>query len=108
MSSSYGGTSAIDRLRARLDGRPHACEECGFVNDGEWEAATSGAFLAAARSLMTFYEEESLQVRGFQSGSAEAREFAKFVLDTIRDKGEKAAGRWNKFGGRGSLFPFRK
>lgn len=72
------------------------------------EAATSGAFLAAARSLMTFYEEEAVQVRGFQSGSAEGREFAKFILDTIRDKGEKAAGRWNKFGGRGSLFPFRK
>lgn len=72
------------------------------------EAATYGGFLAAARSLMTFYEEESVQVRGFQSASAGGREFAKYILDTIREKGEKAAGRWNKFGGRGGLFPFRK
>jgi len=44
MSSSYGGTSAFDRLRARFDGRRHACEECGFIDDeSEWEAATSGA-----------------------------------------------------------------
>ncbi|OYR53689.1 hypothetical protein DJ73_06795 [Halorubrum sp. Ea1] len=43
MSSSYGGTSAFDRLRARLDGSALACEECGFVDDaGEWEAVTTG------------------------------------------------------------------
>ncbi|EMA69859.1 hypothetical protein C461_01831 [Halorubrum aidingense JCM 13560] len=36
--------SAFDRLRARLDGRPHVCEECGYVNEGGgWEAVTSGA-----------------------------------------------------------------
>jgi len=44
MSSSYGGTSAFDRLRARLDGQPYACEECGFVDEeGTWEAVTTGA-----------------------------------------------------------------
>ncbi|MFC6889913.1 HVO_0649 family zinc finger protein [Halorubrum trueperi] len=44
MSSSYGGTSAFDRLRARLDGRSRACEECGFVDEeGGWKAVTSGA-----------------------------------------------------------------
>ncbi|WP_128904313.1 HVO_0649 family zinc finger protein [Halorubrum amylolyticum] len=44
MSSSYGGTSAFDRLRARLDGRSRACEECGFVDEeGAWEAVTTGA-----------------------------------------------------------------
>ena len=72
------------------------------------EAAATGAFLSAARALMTYYEEEPVQIRGFHSAGKEGREFARFVLDTIRDKGEKSAGRWNKFGGRGSLFPFRK
>ncbi|WP_144799436.1 HVO_0649 family zinc finger protein [Halorubrum depositum] len=44
MSSSYGGRSAFERLRERLDERPHACEECGFVDDeGGWEAVTTGA-----------------------------------------------------------------
>jgi predicted Zn-ribbon and HTH transcriptional regulator len=44
MSSSYGGMSAFDRLRARLDGRPHVCKECGYVDEaGAWEAVTSGA-----------------------------------------------------------------
>lgn len=44
MSSSYGGTSAFERLRARLDERSRACEECGFVDEeGGWKAATSGA-----------------------------------------------------------------
>ncbi|MDZ5811029.1 HVO_0649 family zinc finger protein [Halorubrum sp. AD140] len=44
MSSSYGGRSAFERLRVRLDERPHACRGCGFVDDaGGWEAATTGA-----------------------------------------------------------------
>lgn len=72
------------------------------------EAAASGSFLAAARALMTFYEEEAVPIRGFQSASTESRDFAKHILDTIREKGEKSAGRWTRFGGRGGLFPFRK
>ncbi|WP_096393705.1 HVO_0649 family zinc finger protein [Halorubrum trapanicum] len=44
MSSRTGGTTAFDRLRARFDGRPHVCEECGFVDEeSEWTAATTGA-----------------------------------------------------------------
>ncbi|GAA0537017.1 HVO_0649 family zinc finger protein [Halorubrum ejinorense] len=44
MSIKRGGRSAFERLRARLDERSHACEECGFVDDAsEWEAATTGA-----------------------------------------------------------------
>ncbi|MUW15781.1 hypothetical protein GJ633_15005 [Halorubrum sp. CBA1125] len=44
MSSSYGGTTAFDRLRSRFDGQPHACDSCGFVDDDAvWRAATSGA-----------------------------------------------------------------
>lgn len=72
------------------------------------EAATSGAFMSAARALMALYEEESIRFRGFHSSGKEPKEFARFVLDTIRDKGEKSLGRWNKPGGRGNLFPFRK
>lgn len=52
MSSSYGGMSAFDRLRARLNGRPHACEECGFVDEeGSWEAVTTGATVEYRRSV---------------------------------------------------------
>ncbi len=72
------------------------------------EAATTGAFLAGARALMALYQQESIRFRGFQSSGKEGREYARFVLDTIRDKGEKSFGRWSKFGGRGNLFPFRK
>lgn len=73
------------------------------------EAAVSGAFLSAVRSLMTFYAEEAVTIRGFHSvGVKEGREFARYILDSIRDRPEKSAGRWNKYGGRGSLFPFRK
>ena len=36
-----GGTTALDRLRSRLDLR---CVECGYEDDGgRWTAATSGA-----------------------------------------------------------------
>jgi len=63
MSSSYGGTSAFDRLRARLDGRPHACEECGFVNDGEWEAATSGATVEYRRECPSCGTEKTRRYR---------------------------------------------
>ena len=50
MSSSYGGRSAFERLRSRLDERPHACEECGFVDDASgWEAVTSGAVVEYRR-----------------------------------------------------------
>ena len=72
------------------------------------EAALSGAFVSAAMSLMTFYAEESVKIRGFRSSVDESREYAKYIFDTIREKGEKSAGRWNKFSGRGSLFSFRK
>lgn len=73
------------------------------------EAAVSGAFLSAVRSIMTFYAEEPIRIRGFHStGVKEGREFARYILDTIRDRPEKSTGRWNKYGGRGSLFPFRK
>jgi predicted RNA-binding Zn-ribbon protein involved in translation (DUF1610 family) len=44
MSTTRGDRSAFERLRARLDERPHACEECGFVDDAsECEAVTTGA-----------------------------------------------------------------
>ena len=44
MSSTSGGRSAFERLRARLGERPHTCEERGFVDDeSEWDVATAGA-----------------------------------------------------------------
>jgi len=44
MSSKNRGTTAFDRLRARLDAEPHVCESCGCVDDeGSWTAVTSGA-----------------------------------------------------------------
>ena len=73
------------------------------------ESAVSNAFRSTVRSIMSFYEEEPVRIRGFHAPeSKEGREFAQYILDTIQEKGEKSAGRWNKFGGRGALFPFRK
>ncbi|MFD1571604.1 HVO_0649 family zinc finger protein [Halorubrum laminariae] len=63
MSSSYGGTSAFERLRARLDGRPRTCEECGFVDDGEWEAATSGATVEYRRECSSCGTEQIRRYR---------------------------------------------
>ena len=64
MSSSYGGTSAFDRLRERLAGRPHACKECGFVEEaGSWEAATSGATVEYRRECPSCRTEHVQEYR---------------------------------------------
>ncbi|WP_418279933.1 HVO_0649 family zinc finger protein [Halorubrum sp. DTA98] len=43
MSSVNMGTSAFDRYRERLNGKPYVCDACGRVDkDGTWSAVTSG------------------------------------------------------------------
>ncbi|WP_096390640.1 HVO_0649 family zinc finger protein [Halopenitus persicus] len=43
MSKTARGTTALDRLRDRLDRDDHVCSSCGYVHpDPSWEAVTSG------------------------------------------------------------------
>jgi predicted Zn-ribbon and HTH transcriptional regulator len=43
MSVTGGGTTALDRLGARLDRGSLRCPQCGYVAErGGWTAATSG------------------------------------------------------------------
>ncbi|SEH37716.1 MULTISPECIES: HVO_0649 family zinc finger protein [Halopenitus] len=44
MSGKAIGTTALDRLRDRLDRTSHVCSSCGYVHsDPSWKAVTTGS-----------------------------------------------------------------
>lgn len=71
-------------------------------------AASVGAFKAMVQSLFVLYQNEPFTLRGFSSEDDRVDEFAEFIWDTIREKGEKSTARWNRFGGKGGLFSFSR
>lgn len=68
------------------------------------DAALSGAFAAAVESMFTFYKNEPLILNGFESNTANASEFAEFIVKTIQDKAKTTYGKWFRFSDKPSLF----
>ena len=72
------------------------------------DAESAGAFLALGRSLFTQYQNEPVQLRGFQSSGAAAEQFARFVVQQLCAESSRQRGRWQKFSGKPTLFPFSR
>lgn len=72
------------------------------------DAESAGAFLALGRSLFTQYQNEPVQLRGFQSAGAAAEPFARFVVQQLGAESSRQRGRWQKYSGKPTLFPFSR
>ena len=70
------------------------------------DAAVVGAFRAAVSAIFTFYEKESVLVRGFEAGVDAEAEFTDYVLTHFTEKPHKSGGRWNRYTGKSGLFSF--
>jgi len=72
------------------------------------ESVLRGSFQALAKSLFSSYSQEHLYINGFESNTAESRDFADFIRQTLRDRGRRVSGRWFRFQAKSGLFsPFR-
>jgi hypothetical protein len=69
-------------------------------------SAAAGAFRSMVQSLFVLYQNEPILLRGFSSESEKLDEFVEFIWSTIREKGDRSGGRWNRFTGRAGLFSF--
>lgn len=67
------------------------------------EATLRGAFEAAARSLFSSYNDESVHVHGFAGFAAQTRGFAEFIGETLSSQGARGSGRWHRYPPRGGL-----
>ncbi|GAB4221595.1 MAG: hypothetical protein Kow009_11710 [Spirochaetales bacterium] len=67
--------------------------------------ASSSFFRAFGNALFTQYQNEPFVLRGFQSGTPDVKEFARFLIST-REKPEKTYGRWSKYSGKTSFWSF--
>jgi hypothetical protein len=61
-----------------------------------------------AQSMIAFYENEPFTLRGLYASDADGRGVAQWALEQIIDRSEKSAGRWQKYGQKMSLLPFRR
>lgn len=71
------------------------------------DAAIAGAVQGLMRSLVSFYQDEQVVLRGFQASENDSRAVARWVLEQLLDRADKTGGRLNKFGQKGIL-PFRR
>lgn len=71
------------------------------------DAGIAGAIRSIVQSLLAFYENEPLTIRGFEASEGESREVAKWMLDSVLDRAGKSAGRWMRYGRSIGLLPFR-
>ncbi len=72
------------------------------------DAESAGAFLALGRSLFTQYQNEPVQLRGLQSTGAAAEQFAHFVVQQLCAESSRQRGRWQRYSGKPTLFPFSR
>ncbi|MFW5827224.1 MAG: hypothetical protein ACOCU4_03985 [Alkalispirochaeta sp.] len=72
------------------------------------DAAIAGAVHGLMRSLIAFYEDEPVVMRGFQASDGERRAVARWVLEQTFDRGEKSAGRLQRYGQKMGILPFRR
>ncbi len=72
------------------------------------DAAIAGAVHGLMRSLIAFYEDEPVVMRGFQASDSERRAVARWVLEQTFDRGDKSAGRLQRYGQKMGILPFRR
>lgn len=72
------------------------------------DAETGGAFVALGRALFTWYQNEPVVLRGFQSAGNSAEEFSRFAIEQIVANNPKQKDRWFKYSGKSGLFPFSR
>lgn len=72
------------------------------------DAAISGAVQTFTQSMLTFYENETVAIRGLYASDSDSRAVARWTLEQVFDREEKSAGRRQKYGQRMGLLPFRR
>lgn len=73
-----------------------------------FDASLKGMIRGLVKSLLVYYEEEPITIRGLQISGGESREGARWVVEMMIDKVERTAGRWHQMGQRGGLLPFMR
>jgi len=83
-----------------------AIEESSSQDLAPLDACTAGAVLALSKSLFDLYQNEPITLRGFRGSSGDPQGFAAYILETIREKGSRASGKWFRHGSKSSIFSF--
>lgn len=73
-----------------------------------FDAALASMVQGLVRSLLTFHEEEPVEIRGLFASESDSRAVARWVAEQIFDKAGKSAGRTQKYGQRSGLLPFKR
>lgn len=73
-----------------------------------FDAALASAMQGLVRSLVAFYEDEAVVIRGLHASDSDSRAVARWTAELVLDRTEKSAGRWQKYGQRTGLLPFKK
>lgn len=68
------------------------------------DAESAGAFVAFGRALFRLYQNEPIDLRGFQNPGAAEQEFAAFVMQQLSAERAARRGRWQKYSSRSGLF----
>lgn len=71
------------------------------------DAAVAGAMQALMQSLLLFYQNEPIGIRGFLASDSDSRGVAQWVVEHALDRTQKSDGRMLKYGQKGFL-PFRR
>lgn len=66
------------------------------------DSLVTEGFVSLARSLMSSYHGDPVAIKAFESSSTDARGYASFILDTLKESG--GGGKWFHFGEKSSLF----
>jgi NAD(P)-dependent dehydrogenase (short-subunit alcohol dehydrogenase family) len=74
---------------------------------GPLDASLRGSFQSLADSLFVFYQNEPVVLRGFYSESDQNKEFARYIVSTVREKSARGGGKWHRYAARPRLFSFR-
>ena len=72
------------------------------------DAAIAGAVEGLTRSMLAFYENEDVSIRGLSASHTDGPAVALWALEQILDRTAKSVGRFQRYGQRMSLLPFRR
>ncbi|TVQ95839.1 MAG: hypothetical protein EA403_17275 [Spirochaetaceae bacterium] len=70
------------------------------------EADLAAGFLALGRSMFTWYRNEPITIRGYQTDESLLDDFSSRLVEELTADSPKTAGKWQRFTGRSSLFSF--
>ena len=68
------------------------------------DAAAAGYIRSLVSSIFTFYQNEEININGFESSAQISSDFADFILKNCIDPSPKANKRWFRFQEKSSLF----